>query len=440
MSDQIDRRRFLQESADAMAAATVAGTASSSLGAEEESVKPVRIGVVGVGGRGRWHVKNLLSYQENVIIPAICDYQKDRLAMAIDSVKQLKGYTPEGYSKDDHDYLNMLKRDDLDAVLVATDVFWLARISIDALKAGKHASAEVTGCHTVDECWELVKAQESSEKNYMLLENCSYGKETLMIHNMIRQGVFGEPYFAVGSYLHDCKPQYFDGNGKLTWRGRLMRDEYGSCYPAHGMGTIAKWMGINDGDRMTYCSAMGTTPRQLHQYAVERFGPDSEPAKVDFKLGDFVSVLIQTAKGKQLRLDASFSSTRPYSRYYLVQGMKGCYDSRTGIYIDGVNPHHKWGSLGEFSEKYEHPYWRNDGDMARKAGGHGGIDYFCVHDFVKMVRTGKPPWIDAYDCASWSSLLELSRLSIDRKGAPVEIPDFTGGKWEDPDWRKGRMV
>ena len=93
-----------------MAAATVAGTASSSLGAEEESVKPVRIGVVGVGGRGRWHVKNLLSYQENVIIPAICDYQKDRLAMAIDSVKQLKGYTPEGYSKDDHDYLNMLKR------------------------------------------------------------------------------------------------------------------------------------------------------------------------------------------------------------------------------------------------------------------------------------------------------------------------------------------
>jgi hypothetical protein len=78
--------------------------------------------------------------------------------------------------------------------------------------------------------------------------------------------------------------------------------------------------------------------------------------------------------------------------------------------------------------------------MARKAGGHGGIDYFCVHDFVKMVRENRKPWVDAYDCATWSSLLELSRRALDRKGAPVEIPDFTKGKWKDPNWRKGRMA
>ena len=57
-----------------------------------------------------------------------------------------------------------------------------------------------------------------------------------------------------------------------------------------------------------------------------------------------------------------------------------------------------------------------------------------------MVRENRKPWIDAYDCAAWSSLLELSRLSIDRKGAPVEIPDFTEGRWKDPNWRKDQMV
>ncbi|MFH1267785.1 MAG: Gfo/Idh/MocA family oxidoreductase [Planctomycetota bacterium] len=441
MKHPIDRRAFLEKGAAALAAATVAdATTGAQEVPKEESDEPVRIGVVGVGGRGQWHVKNLLSYQENVVIPAICDYRKDRLDRAVEVVKSLKGYTPDGYSKDEHDYLNMLERDDLDAVLVATDVFWLARISIDALKAGKHAGSEVTGCHTVDECWELVKTQESSEAHYMLLENCCYGREPLMIYNMVRQGVFGPTYFATGSYVHDCKPQWFESDGSLSWRGRLVRDAYGSSYPAHGVGTPSKWLGINDGDRMEYCIAMATDPRESHDDAVKRFGPESDQAKIDFRLGDFVSTLIHTAQGKQIRLDYSISSTRPYSRYYLLQGMEASFDSRTGIYVEGVQPHHQWGQLDEFAEKYEHEYWRKDGETARRAGGHGGIDYHCVSDFVKMVRRNRKPWVDAYDCATWSSLVELSRLSLDRKGAPVEIPDFTQGKWEDPDWRKGRMV
>ena len=127
MSESVHRREFLRRGA----AATVAvGAGASGVSAEEESAKPVRIGVVGVGGRGRWHIKNMLSFQQGVVIPAICDYRKDRLATAIDTVKKLKGYAPDGYSKDEYDYRNMCQRDDLDAVVVATGVQKLARISI----------------------------------------------------------------------------------------------------------------------------------------------------------------------------------------------------------------------------------------------------------------------------------------------------------------------
>lgn len=93
MNTPVDRRQFLKTGAAAMAAAGITGGASSrSAAAQEESVEPVRIGVVGLGGRGRWHVKSLLSHQQNVVIPALCDYRKDRLQMTVNTVKELKGY------------------------------------------------------------------------------------------------------------------------------------------------------------------------------------------------------------------------------------------------------------------------------------------------------------------------------------------------------------
>lgn len=39
--------------------------------------------------------------------------------------------------------------------------------------------------------------------------------------------------------------------------------------------------------------------------------------------------------------------------------------------------------------------------------------------------------IDAYDTALWLSIAPLSEASIAKGGAPVEVPDFTKGKWVD---------
>ena len=50
------------------------------------------------------------------------------------------------------------------------------------------------------------------------------------------------------------------------------------------------------------------------------------------------------------------------------------------------------------------------------------------------------PWIDVYDGVAWSSIIFCSKLSLDRNGARVPMPDFTDGKWKDPTWRKDRMI
>lgn len=437
MKMKMTRRQFIERGSAGIAAA---GTLRASpQAANQEDAEPVRIGVVGLGPRGRSHIRNLLNHQQGVIIPAICDYREERAAQAAALVKESKGYTPVTYTKGPKDYLNMLERSDLDGILASTDLFALGQISIDSLRAGKHVGIEIAGCHTIEECYGLVEEQERSGKQCMLLENCCYGDESMTVFNMVKRNAFGDPYFSVGSYVHDLRFLLFEDSGQITWRGRLVRDTYGSTYPQHGLGVCCKWLGINDGDRMEYCQTMQTKPRETHAWLVDRFGPDSEQAKMEFRTGDFVTTLISTAKGRNIRIDYSLSNTRPYSRYYLLQGTKGCWDSRTGIYVT-PSENERWKSLDEYEPEFRHHYWRTDGEMAIRASGHQGIDFFCIYDFVKMVRTGKAPWIDVYDAASWCSLIHCTKLSLDRKGAPVPMPDFTNGRWIDPGWRQHQSV
>ena len=65
----------------------------------------------------------------------------------------------------------MLERDDLDIVLIATPWGWHTPMAVDAMKAGKHAFIEVPAVITVEECWELVEAQESTGRHCMMMEN-----------------------------------------------------------------------------------------------------------------------------------------------------------------------------------------------------------------------------------------------------------------------------
>ena len=448
MSDNghnIDRRQFFQQGLAAVGTASVAGVVTSLAPGQEESSKPVRIGVIGVGPRGLWHANNLATNYPGVTVTAICDKQEDRAKWAIDLLMRAGHPKPAGYSKGEYDYRNMCQRDDVDAVLIATGVDWLGRIAVDALRAGKHTGFEVSGPQTEEECWNLVKAKQESGKRAMLLENAEYGDENLMIYNMVKQGVFGEPYYAEGSYVHDCRAEFFDPSGKITWRGELIRDHYGSIYPQHGLGATCKWLEINDGDRMEYCQTMMTSPREAHLGIERMWGPDSEPAKVHFKAGDLASSLISTAKGRMIRIDFGISCTRPYSGYHVLQGTKGCWDSRSGIFVlrDDMPYNGRitapFEPLQTYQQEYQHPYWRTSGAVAQGAGGHGGIDYFCIRDFLKMVRENREPWVDVYDAATWSSLIFCSQLSLDRNGARVAMPDFTDGKWKDPNWRKDRM-
>jgi len=56
------------------------------------------------------------------------------------------------------------------------------------------------------------------------------------------------------------------------------------------------------------------------------------------------------------------------------------------------------------------------------------MDWLTVSAFFDALKENKPMPIDVYDMASWMSITPLTEASI-KLGIPVEIPDFTNGKW-----------
>lgn len=411
-----------------------------------EPIKTVRLGVIGTGGRGRG-LLGVLAAMPGVEFPALCDINPANLELGMKIVEESRKMRPEGYSKGPFDYRRMLERPDLDAILITTPAPLHAAMAVDCLNAGKNVGSEVPGAYTLDECHALIHAREKSGRHYMLLENYNYAQDRLMIYNMIRQGLFGELYYGECAYIHDTDYLSYNPDGSLTWRGELRRDACGNWYPTHSIGPVSKWMGINEGDRLQSIVCMHSTPRMAHIHAVEQFGAASEQAKIKWKSGEYICCLIETAQGRMIKMDFGPVSPRPHQIYYGVQGTKGGWDSRLGVFLKGVSDKKRnitspdgyaFEPLSNYDETYDSPYWRKMGREAAAAA-HGGGDYLELYDFLEMTRRDREPWIDVYDSVTWSILAKCSRESLEQGGSAVPIPDFTQGRWKQADWRKNNL-
>ena len=392
----------------------------------------VRMGFIGVGARGTGLLEVVLRH-EDVAVPAVCDINARNLNRALDLVEKSRGKRPEGYSNGPADYRRLLEREDVNCVLIATPQELHTDMASDAMKAGKFVGSEVPACCTIDECRRLVAAQRQTKTGYMMLENYLYSSFVMQVQNMAQKGLFGELTYGAGSYIHEIRAMKFNADGSaLTWRGENVRDNIGVIYPTHAIGPVCRWMGVNHaegGDRLVSLVAMSSKSAATHQYAVEKFGPQSFAAKVDFKNGDTNHALIRTAKGRLIEIRYDTASPRPPGMgQYSLQGTNASYESAFGerkVFIEGKSPAHQWEPLEKYRDQYEHAYWKQHGQDAAKAG-HGGSDYFVIGDFVRAVQTGVSP-IDVVDAVTWTSIRPLSEQSIRSGNKPVEVPDFGKG-------------
>jgi hypothetical protein len=81
-------------------------------------------------------------------------------------------------------------------------------------------------------------------------------------------------------------------------------------------------------------------------------------------------------------------------------------------------------------EKYAPAIVKKVGELAKKVGGHGGMDFLEDWRLIDCLRNGLPVDQDCYDAALWSSIAPLSEKSVAGRSTSVDVPDFTGGSWK----------
>lgn len=398
--------------------------------------RPLRVGFIGTGSRGSGLLRTTLKLP-GVLVPAVCDINETALSRAVSIVESAGQPRPEAYGRGVDDWKRLVARDDLDAVINAGPWQLHAPMSVATMRAGKYAATEVPAAVTVEQCWDMVNASEETGMPCMILENVCYFRNVLLVLNMIRKGMFGELIHCEGGYQHDVRGIFLSPGGErgpageLTWRGLHAARNNGNFYPTHPIGPISWWLDINRGDRFSYLTSMSSKSRGLTRYAIKKFGPDSPGAKRSWALGDVNTTLIRTENGATITLYLDTVSPRPYDLILRVQGTQGIYSGTLDkFYFEGRSPKvDAWEDAEPYYREFEHPLWRDLSETASRHG-HGGADYIEIHEFLKAVRNRAQTPIDVYDAASWSCLYPLTVQSVAARSQPVDIPDFTRGKWK----------
>lgn len=441
MNNTSTRRDFIKKAA--IAGAGFAILPSRLVTAKDRDPK-VRLGFIGVGMRGQNHLELALR-RNDVDVVAICDIQQRMIDMSKDLIKQSGKPMPLVIMNGPYGYRQLLERKDIDAVIISTPWEWHTVMCKEAMLAKKYVGCEVITGTTIEECWQLVHTSEQTGMPLMMLENVCYRRDVMAVMNMVRQNIFGELVHLQGGYQHDLREVKFnDGKGaygggvefgekgfsEAQWRTAHSVNRNGDLYPTHGIGPLAMMIDINRGNRFTQLVSYSSKARGLHDYVVRVGGENHPNAKVNFKLGDVVTTMIQCANQETILLQHDTNLPRPYSLGFRVQGSKGLWmDLNDAIYIEGQSKAaHNWDKAQVWLDKYDHPLWKKYGNDAAGAG-HGGMDWFVLNAFVEAVKRKTNTPQDVYDAVTWSAITPLSETSIRMGGETVEFPDFTQGQW-----------
>ncbi|MGB0834773.1 MAG: Gfo/Idh/MocA family oxidoreductase [Psychrobium sp.] len=479
---KVNRRDFLKTAVGTAALASATGALSgcqtttssktstpplqqgkSVMGLVVDKMDVVRVGFIGVGQRGIGHVKHYCVL-DGVEVKAICDTHQEVLDRAVNYVVEQGRPKPTAYTGSEHAYRDMLARDDIDIVIISTPWAWHTPMCVETMENGKHAFVEVPAATTLEECWQLVDTAERTQKNCMMMENVNYGRDELMVLNMVRQGLFGDLIHGEAAYIHDLRWQMKElEHSTGSWRTYWHTKTNGNLYPTHGLGPVSQYMNINRGDRFDYVTSMSSPALGRAAYVKKEFAADHERNQLDYIAGDINTSIIKTVNGRTIMVQHDTTSPRPYTRHNLIQGTNGTFagfpnriavetppPAIKAIYEaehqkalqawkdggeQGRKPYppsfHGWDrDMEKWREQYDHPLYTRMGEEAKRNGGHGGMDFLMNYRIIYCLRNGEPLDQDVYDAAAWSSIFPLSVASVEDRSNSKDIPDFTRGAWK----------
>jgi len=360
----------------------------------KRSTKTIRVGVYGIG-RGRSFAEQATA-MDGVELAAICEQRERPLQEFLSAHPGVTGYT---------EYSKMLEHD-LDAIVLANYCTEHAPAAIQALQAGKHVQSESIAIKTMGEAVELVKAVEASGKVYMYAENYAYMTCVQEMAHLYQKGEIGEFRYGEGEYVH---PVSADTKISLSptfdhWRNWIPA----TYYCTHSMSPIM------------YITHL--RPVKVNGFVIP-WDPKTPACSDTYKRNDLACIImVQMENGAYAKL--LFGSLEKHYVWYRVYGHEGEMEmSRTdgGQLTIHREPWNK--KPGEPADLTYRPEFRQFHELAARSG-HGGGDFFMLHEFIEAIRTETQPFLDIYRGLQMSCLGILAYKSALNNNMAFDVPSF----------------
>ena len=254
-------------------------------------------------------------------------------------------------------------------------------------------------------------AEGRSAATYMMAENYTYQRPNQIIRQIVRQGLFGTPYYAEGEYILEGKALHEITKWRRTWQSGIN----GITYGTHSLGPILQWM---DGDRVVSVACAGSGQRH------------ADPRGDLYENEASCVMLCKMESGGLVKVRVDMLSDRPHSMSnYQLQGTDGAYESsratgdRDRIWLRSRDANRlEWTDLEELADEFLPDRWRTYGDLAKSAG-HGGGDLLQIIDFIEAIRRGEEPVIGIHQSMDMTLPGLISQQSIAEDGRWLDVPD-----------------
>ena len=312
----------------------------------------VRIGFVGVGGRGGYLLKQMATLP-GVEVVAIADTVPDNLATAKKVVVEAGQPEPKEYTK----WSELLERDDIQGVVSALPVDLHLENYLATIAAGKDLYAEKPMCLTVKQCDELVAATEASDRIVQIGFQRRADPRFIEPMEAIWAGELGD--------LVEGRIAWSNSWGPLKgWFGQKERSGDWMVEQA-----VHNWDVMNWANRCLPKRAVGFGRGGLYKdQQPERTVTDYYSALVEYENGVIVNILHSwVAPGQPGAYTSAFNDE--YTRLF---GTVGAIDFNSGTF-----------SYRKETGRPDRPAYSVTGEISNSK--------LALEDFVNSVQTRKPP-------------------------------------------------
>ncbi|MDI7274732.1 MAG: Gfo/Idh/MocA family oxidoreductase [Anaerolineae bacterium] len=309
-----------------------------------------------------------------------------------------------------------------DAVHLVTPIPLHAKQTLEVLESGKHCACTVPMATSLADLQAIVAAQRRTGKTYMMMETAVYTREFLFVKEMLARGELGRIQFLRGAHYQDMEgwPPY--------WRGLPPMH-----YATHAVSPLLALAGRRA--VRVHCYGSGHLREELQ----EQYGNPYPIETAIFQLegGDLAAEVTRSL----------FQTPRAYQESFAVYGEEACFEWQQLEHEDPVlftyDPPAPGRGRPITARRVEVPD-RQDllpPEIARftrrgvydasnphlsflQGGGHGGSHPHLVHEFVRSIAEGRPPYCDATTAANWTAPGICAHESAMRGGEAIDIPAF----------------